>query len=362
MRTADFPEKDMKKLFFIDNPVQGRLIPIYPVYDPDHEGEYDDSVKRSEWYNWKVNSNNRIYRDRGVPGQGLYFGKEPESNIDVSIRSVEFFVQTSLHPAIQQKIQEIVQDLMNIAAAISKMGFYQEIRSDTDLDVRRLLITEIEYIFAVSRSIYDLLQEIIKHIWERLELTEGGGNQLKQSFAGMALHGGDPIPAGELEEKYGLTPNLADFYASYAGIFSNIKSFRDDMIHYGKGIEMIHSTEKGYTVTTDQEPFCNFDAWTERDIISDAVVLNSITHDTTRSDVAPIWPPIAKAVLSVIEAMDDFVTCLKTNFTLPPFLAPDYDVYLRGHYLANLSKLSDIIEKDSWGNDIGKAMVEHLSK
>ncbi|QCS41233.1 hypothetical protein [Natrinema versiforme] len=360
MKRSDIRESDFDKLFFIDNPAHGRLLPIYPVYSPEHNGKYDDDLENPEWYNWKANSNDRIYRDRGVLGEGLYFAKEPAGNLDVTIKAVDFLVQTSLHPEIQEKVRSIVQDFMNIAAAFSKIGFYQEVRNDTDLDVRRLTITEVEYIFTVCRSVYDLFQEVFRCVWERIELHESSGNQLPENFTKMALESNEPVPSEKLEDIYGLSPELANVYESYAAIFNDIRSFRNEVIHDGVGIELILSTEKGFGVSIDQPPFCDLDAWEDDQIESHAIVYSTIRSDVSVADVAPIWPPISKAILSTISLMNDFVDRLEAEFNLPPYLAPDYEVYIRGHYLKNLTKISNLMQEDPWGQSIGATMAKHL--
>jgi hypothetical protein len=346
---AEFCDDQLDELFHITGEIQKRSIPLIPVYAPEYDGKHSNnwSGENEDWYVWLPDENKDLNKVNAQPVQSAYFAKEPARGSDIYFEFLDHLLQLSLTNSVDRSITRIREDIFNLAASFSKIGFYQNKSQDSDLNTVRLVKTEIEYIFTLCRSLYDLLQEVSHFVWENIELHDGGGNQLPRSFADIALHAGDPVPSEELEERYGLTPELSNFYNRAANDFSSIKSYRDDIIHNGRRVDFLFWTEKGYAVSKDQEPFCDFDIWE-----SDYDLPNNL---------APIWPPLAYTAYVTLETLIGYFRALAKDINLPPKLAPGYQVYLRGHYLNNLTKLSDILDGDQWGSGIGDVLESEFS-
>ena len=53
MTRRTLPKDEIEKLFHIRDDYDGTIIPLYPVYDPDYDGEhYRDWDDDSAWYIW----------------------------------------------------------------------------------------------------------------------------------------------------------------------------------------------------------------------------------------------------------------------------------------------------------------------
>ena len=154
---------------------------------------------------------------RGFPAESSYFGKTAELQDDVFFEFIDFIVQHLSYEHITDTVDRTVEDIRNLAASISKLGLYEELPSAKNTGKRRLIISELEYIFGICRSLYDLLQELIVGVWEITQIS--GKNELPQSFAKIALHGDQPTPSDKLQKDYDLLTPFAEFYEAEADDF-----------------------------------------------------------------------------------------------------------------------------------------------
>lgn len=332
-------QAELERLFFLAKQLHGRSVPLLPVYDPEYDGEHvPDWAEDPDWFMWII-QNGEVHSLDGYPAEASYFGKEAAKDGDVYFPFYHFYTQHASWPDLMGILKHIEDDIRNLAASMSKIALFQYLsRTGAELDARRFVISEIEYIFSVCRSLYDLLQDIARNSWDKVQLKEGGKNSLPSSFASIALSGDDPVPADDLIEKYGLSESLADFYESEAEEFTRIRSFRDDILHYGKTMDLIFTTEEGYSVQATMEPFAGVDVWDEGTFL--------------QNDLAPIWPPIAHTIQHSLTAMNRFQRALTTEIEFPPEIAPGYKVWIRGQFVHNLGYLQDLIDDDVWGGHL----------
>lgn len=347
--TGEIGESDLEKLFHIDvENLQGRSVPLLPVYAPNYDGDqYRDWDDDSPWYIW-VDSGEELTRVRGYPEKSNYFGTEFAEEEDIILHFLEFYVQHLCWPGVLGTIKRIETDVRNLAACMSKIAVYQQLAPASTFEIQPFVITELEYIFATCRSLYDLLQHLSWKMWQGVELFDGGGNELpRHSFAQMALSGDEPLPSEELVESYGIPPSLAEFYESAAEHFSLVRDFRDDIIHYGESIDLIFATEEGFAIQASTEPFSEFGVWDEDTFLE--------------NDLAPLWPVTAHVIEQTLGAMDQFTRAFAEDIAVLPRVAPDYNVFLRGHHVTNILHLQSLIEDDVWGeqfiNDRGLSLT-----
>lgn len=335
---------ETEKLFHISKPSFNREIPLFSVYNPDYNGEYvpDWADEPRDWYMW-VPQGEELHALDGFPAESHYFGKTSERQDDIIFQFMNFITQRLSYPSIMEPVSRIFEDIHNLGACITKLALYEEHPSAYDIGQRRLIISEVEYIYTVCRSLYDLFQEVIASTWEIAQVE--GANQLPPTkFAGIALNGDDPVPADQLEDDYGLTPSLAKFYETEAEKFAEIRNFRDDILHRGKTIELIYITEDGYAIDSDFEPFSNFDVWDEDNFLE--------------NDLAPLWPPLAYVINHTLGVLDRFIAALKQELAFLPLIAPGYKVFTRGNFMKNISHLPALIEDDVWGEGVKEMLDE----
>lgn len=234
--TDGIDNDELQKLFYLADELHGRAVPMLPVYDPEYDGEHvPEWADDPDWF-LAVIQNGRVHWLDSYPAESRYFGKEAASERDIFFPFVHFYTQHASWPNLMGILERIEDDIQNLAMCMTKIGLYQHLSQSSSLETRRFVVSEIEYIFTVCRSLYDLLQEIARNSWDIVHLEEGGKNPLPSSFASIALSGDEPVPGEELEEKYGLSQTLADFYESEAEEFARIRSFRDSIHHHGQTI------------------------------------------------------------------------------------------------------------------------------
>lgn len=336
--TSGIDKDELPKLFYLANELHGRAIPLQPVYDPEYDGKHvPDWADDPDWF-VSVIQDGKVNWVDGYPAESRYFGKEAASEQDLFLPFVHFYTQHASWPNLMGVMERIEDDIQNLGMCMSKIALYQHLSQTSSFETRRFVVSEIEYIFSVCRSLYDLLQDIARNSWDIVQLEDGGKNSLPSSFASIALSGDDPVPAEELEEKYGLSPTLAEFYESEAEEFARIRSFRDSILHHGQTMDIIFATEEGYSVQSSMEPFASFDVWDEDTFL--------------KNDLAPIWPPIAYTIAHTIGAMNRFSHALTREIAFPPEIAPDYKVFIRGPYVHNLGRLGDLMNEDVWGEEL----------
>lgn len=348
---GDIKQDELGKLFHLRDDLHGRAVPLHAVYDPDYDGKYvPDWADDPDWFMWIV-QDGELHALDGFPAEGAYFGKEAASEKDVYFPFIHFYTQHASWPDLLGIMSDIEDDIRNLAICMSKIALYQHLANNSGLATRRFVISEIEYIFSVCRSIYDRLQFIAMKSWEKVQLKEGGKNQMPSEFSDIALHGNAPVDADSLVEKYGLSDTLAKFYQQEAEEFIKIREFRDDVLHHGETIDLVFTVDEGYAVQSHIKPFANFDVWDENTFLE--------------NDLAPLWPPLAYVIHHTLTAMNRFQDALTTEIAFPPEIAPDYVVYMRGEYLHNLGYLESLIEENVWGkpllNEIKKSLETSTS-
>jgi len=333
--------------------LRGRVIPTGSIYDPNHDNEnLPEFTNDEEWLNFIPDPNGNLSFYKGEPIEGVYFGKEPyEAENDLNFLFLELFYQRLTWPDIMGLLPQLLDDLRNLATSLTTLAIYQSSLSDFGFGIQRLVQTELEYMFFVSRSLYDGLQFISANTWDKIHAVDDdadfSADLPTSSFKKMALDGGEPISPSNLKEKYGIPEGLAEFYSNEAPVFQKLRNFRDAVAHQGDSPDVIFRTEEGLAIDTTSQPYSNFDAWESEQI--------------DENDLAPLWPFVAYIVDHVFSAIDNFVKgLLEKPLHLPHELADGYDVYIRGHHIPNLKHLDQLMDSDSWGHQFVETVEERL--
>lgn len=283
---------------------------------------------------WIVADSKIIELKGAKPVESDYFGKIPGSSSDFYLEFLNFLFQRAITVKTFPKILSIQNDIHNLSASLSKIDLF--FYSRREYHVHRFVTTEIEYIFNVCRSIYDLLQEIISDIWDTSKLFDDSvrKSSLKKSFAKMVFHNNEIITQEQLMDKYGLSPKIAQFYVKEAPFFKILREYRNMIEHGGHTPERIFETEKGFAIFSDNYPFKEFEVWDEDTFL--------------KNKLAPLRPVISYIVYRTFNSMNNFIFAVSQEFIFPDEIAPDYKLFIRGNYTIQLVNLPKYIKSEVW--------------
>lgn len=257
--------------------------------------------------------------------EGDYVGVGAAKESDLFIPFVHLMWQRVSWPEVCPLITAISDDFHNMGTSLAKLKHF--FRSQSDLPPRsasRFAYTELEYLVMLTRTVFDLLQEIISIVWaNHVQLLDKDAESRRRSrklpttFSRLVLwdkH--EPRSAAEIESEFGLPTPLAEEYARIASFFSQLRDLRDAVVHGGTGVGEIYVTERGFCVNPKQRPFSGFDKWRPEHYYNEKI--------------ASVLPWVADLILQTIQACNGLMTKFGQVIQLSPEIAPGYLVYVRG--------------------------------
>jgi len=318
---------DIDKVTYISSDaLDDRVIPLQPCYLGD-----------SKWETWAPTVNG-LFQVRVLDVvDSCYFSKEPAADTDINMAFVGLIMKRAYFKDLVHFEKAIVEDVNNLTASISKINLFHEIwREDKNKISKRFITTELEYIFKVCRSLFDLLQEIISKIWARFNYLDPSlkTKNLKPTFSRMVFFDGKLSSSQEIAERYLLPDALADFYHRNGKFFSWLRSFRDKIAHGGNSIDSLYFMDDGFAVSIETEPFKGLHIWDETEL--------------KPNNLGSVRALLSYTILNTLHALEDFGELLPKVVQLPPDIAPDYHVYIRGENMEVLHKLHKYMDGDEW--------------
>jgi hypothetical protein len=339
--TIEFEEIEEKTPF--TTALRGRVIPTGFIYDPDHDNpNLPDFTRDLDWLSFVPDGDGNLVFMDAEPVTGIYFGAEPYEENDLNLQFFDLYYQRLSWPDIAGLFPQLVDDVRNMATCMTKFALFQSSFEETSVGIQKLVQTELEYLFFVSRSLYDNLQFIIANTWDKIvpadEESDFSADLPTNSFKSMALDGDEPVTTDELQDRYGIPEGLASFYSNEAVFFQKVRSFRDAIAHQGDSPNNVFISKEGLSVDITSSPYNEFDVWEEEMINKD--------------DLAPLWPFVSHIVDHTLSVLDGYISgLLDKPLHLPYELAEDYDVYIRGRHTPNFEYLDSLKESDPWGDE-----------
>ena len=303
-----------------------RIIPLQPCY-----------LGNSEWELWQPTDEGMIRLQMVDVSDACYFGAEPARQTDIYLDFVNTIIKQFYFKEIMHFERGIVEDINNLSTSVSKINLFHSIwRQDKTKISRRFVTTEIEYVFSVCRSLFDLLQEVISKAWCRFQYSDESKKKknLKQAFSKMVLADNKLLTAEEISERFLLPQELGDFYHRNGLFFCWLRSYRDKIIHSGHNIQPVFITDEGFAISTDLEPFDGLHIW-------------NITK-LQNNRLGSVRALLAYAILNTIHAFEDFSSLLKAIMLLPPDVAPNHKVFIRGENAQVLKELESYLNGAEW--------------
>lgn len=315
---------EIAKIPYVDSAqLAGRTLSTLTFYDED------------EWHLW-LPVGDRLQAIKGWSAEGFYFSKAPEAESDVYFEFLDFTAQRACWPSIVPCLTGIRDDLFNVTASLRKFQVLFEASGKYKTESSRFVVTELEYLFSICRSIFDLLQETIRHQWDTVQLLDTSIKKkvLPKTFSKVVLSGELLRNANDISEKFAVPTELAEYYARHAQFFQLLRTFRDRFVHGGSSIRCIFVTEQGFAVRSSTEPFATFNVWN--------------TEHQQKNGLCSLRPAIAYLVSKTLEACDDYARTVQKIIKYPPSIVPGMMFYMRGPFTSEFHTLKPVIQNCSW--------------
>ena len=251
---------------------------------------------------------------------------------------LDFIAQRANISGLKWFIIGIQDDFLNLGASVAKIDFLFSKKDDPTIKfgISRMVSTEVEYIFSLCRSIFDLLAEIISVLWENIKLIDDSIKKkpLKKSFNDMVFFGGNPETEEHLISRFGLPQPMASFYIRNARFFELLRSFRDKIVHGGTTMPKIFSTEKGFAVSENTLPFSEFNVWTD--------------EHKQLNGLCSLRPVIGHVIKETIATCEDFSQTMEKVIKCNEPIAPELHLLLRGYHNSHLIMAVRAATTSSW--------------
>ncbi len=326
-KSTTITQSELVKIPFIDSKnLEGRVLTTLTFF----EG--------GEWQMW-FPSPSGLIRIKGEPAEADYFARMPEKDTDIYLDFLNFMTQRACWADAIYFIDGIRNDIHNLGASIEKFDlFYHRSSSDKRrrTEIRRFASTELEYIFGVCRSLFDLLQEVVAALWQKTVLFDKSikKRELPKSFGRVVLHGEQLMTVEAIQAKFKVPAKLAAFYYRHGAFFQMLRQYRDNVVHSGKDFNSIFVTEKGFAISANVEPFASFGVWNEEHMLPNRL--------------ASLRPVIAYIITKTLAACEDFAQMIQKVIQFPYEIAPGFKLFIRGYHNHQLIAMKDVLTNCSW--------------
>jgi len=269
---------------------------------------------------------------------GIYLAESPAATSDLEFPLATLVVQHLSFPTVLPSLNCIVDDLHLLSASLAKIELVKKF--ETNKGVASFLIeSELEYQFTLVRSMYDVMQKMVKRVAKLLHTEDKKAMfaELPDSFATMALDGDRVRNEDELVAKYALAKPIAAFYFVHSRRFQQFRSIRVDIEHHGKRLPTVFETGRGFGISTrGSSSWSDLEVWKQ--------------HELLPNDIGSVRALSGFLARSIIDVLNDFnsafLAVIPVN-ALPPAVSKGYRVFLTNPLIGQLSKL-DAIAASPW--------------
>lgn len=281
-----------------------------------------------KWHMWLPSIDGKLIEGAVVDTvEGDYLAIAPARNFDLFVPFFDFLWQRASWPEVCPFISAISNNFHNMGTSLAKLKHLFDHRKNLpDGAGGRFARTEVDYVIILSRSVFDLLQEMISSLWmKHVRLNKPAAEKrrrsrkLPETFSRIVLRNKEDLKsAGEISEEYGLPPVLAKAYATAAPFFSQVRGHRNDILHGLADAGQIFVTEKGFCVNPKEQPFCSYNEWRP--------------EHNYNTNLVSLLPWLAETVHGTIGACTSVLNAFAATIQFPPEIAPGYRVFIRGPY------------------------------
>lgn len=287
--------------------LNGRFISTLAFYDA------------GAWRMW-ISAADQLIEIEAWPAESYYFAVEPESPTDICFHFLDFIAQRANFSTVNKPILGLRDDVFNLSASLAKISHLHTTRDVVGTGVSRMVVTEVEYLFSVCRSIFDLLQEIACALWETISLNDSSVKKkpLKETFSKMVNFQGRTSTEKELIERFGFPQSLAAYYVRNAEFFLTLREFRDNIVHRGSQVQTIFSSDSGFLVQHSLKPFSTMRIWSD--------------DEKHPNDLVPLLPALGVVIHKTLSACEDFSSTIEQIIKFPEPIVPNMKFFMRGYF------------------------------
>jgi hypothetical protein len=309
---------ELAKLPYVQRvPKDGRVVPLLTFFDG------------ADWYLWIPVKDDELGR---MAGGEVISGSYCAASTADPTRDFEFPLGTlinmraSFGPAMSE-FAKLESDIHRCAAVLEKYHMFFREPGGHRNDMSLLVVSELEYLLVLLRSLYDVLQCVVAAISGLLRYSDGSrvSRSLTLSFASVALRGDDIRTSDQIHSEFGIPLPLAHWYEQQAPFFRALRGLRDDIAHRGGDPSTVFCLPRGFAVAPTQAPWSRFDFWPEA--------------ERSPEGLGSLRKFFASFILSAIDACNEFGRVLAASVVLPPAISDDVRFIIRspfGRHLVNL--------------------------
>lgn len=304
--------EQLRKVSYLDvDSLHGRVVNLMPLWDG------------SAWHMWVPMGDQVTSLQMGQPVLAEYIAREAASPSDVLIPFVDLMWQYASWNETHHLISSIIHDFHNLATSIEKTSLFFSSQEIIGTSASYYMKTEVEYIFMLSRSVFDLLQELFRYCWsDKVRLNDPSAearrkaNKLPETFSKMVLVDKQRLrTVDEIIEKFALPEPISIAYAQSAAFFSRLRDERDAIVHSGRDYGALFVTEKGFAVHRNL-PGLNWFNWKDEHLYD--------------NNLASLLPILAEVVIGTINTCSNLMMAFSRSVLMLPPIAPGYQVFTRG--------------------------------
>ncbi|WP_372097717.1 hypothetical protein [Tistrella mobilis] len=290
--------------------IPGRFLSCLTFYDED-------------WQFWVVAGepgDQKLSKMKGWPAEACYFAKEPVEPRDLYLFSVDFVGRIACYSDLQRPVAAIRDDILNLSTSLAKLAHLQGAKEQIPHGLSRMATTEVEYVVLVCRSLFDLFQEVLVKLWNRIKLLDPSIRKkpLKDSFARTILSGDQLLSSEEISTRFGMPMEIASCYGRAADMFLALRRFRDNIVHQGSQLQHIFDGDGCFLIASRFTPFPDMVLWDD--------------SERRPNDLVPLMPAVETLIFRTLAVCDDFCVALARYVQFPPPIVPDMRLFMRGYF------------------------------
>ena len=288
-----------------------------------------------EWLMWVPDGKDGLHKIIATPVEGCYFAKKPAHDGDIRLFFVEFLDQRANYPETHSLARAAYSDVQNLATSLAKLELIFAVRDDW-AGTGRMAATELEYIFLNCRSLFDVFQEVIVRLWNRIQLLDESlkKRNLPSSYRRMVLHGDNRMTVDEIVAKHQIPQQIATAYHTTSHFFEWLRQYRDYIAHSGKDFDCVFSVENGFAVSVDAAPFSSMDIWCDA--------------NTLPNNLGSLKSAACHVILTTLHSLESIIIAFQSVIQFPPPVVPDYAIYIRGPNTKHLAAMRTGIQECPW--------------
>jgi len=310
---------ELKKVPHITHiPSDGRVIFLQPYLD-----------KRDNKFKMHVPQGDKLTWVFAEPVEACYYSEKIiDESKDIYLALIDVVARYYSFGTVINTLLRIMRDILNSSVVIEKYFVFLDLyRKTKDTLVSNLVTTDLEYLFGNTRSLYDLLQNLIQDLWKRASKRD----LPKDSF--YAIIKQDPE---NLKRKYNLPESLIKYYIDTKDFFVKCKRIREKIYHRGLNIQAVFCIEDGFALQKDNPLFPNpltseFDIWPK--------------EKTKENGLVSVLALVSYINKKSLEDMNAFSQVLIQTMQPLPAISENHKLFLRGPYVHHLLRLEDYLKK-----------------